>query len=182
MAQVVPATGLKALAASVGMHACELKVDQPRPAGAIDHDVLLLVEVVVADPGGMQASHGRLEQIEEVEGQPLRAMERGAGNERAREELAGSDAADLPEGGALLLAQGGRGPEAWLASPPTGGHRPLFPPGEQARERSQDHPPVHGAQHELPRRLARALERDPVDGTERVSFHLLLDANGYHAE
>ena len=29
---------------------------------------------------------------------------------------------------------------------------------------------------------ASALERDPVDGTERVSFHLLLDANGYHAE
>lgn len=182
MAQVVPAPGLVALPAPPGVDARELEVDQPRPAGAIDHHVLLLVEVVVADPCGVQASHGGLEQVKEVEGQPLRTVERGAGEERAREELFGAHARDPAEGGALLIQQDRRGLEAPLRLPATDGHRALLPTSEQPRDRPQEQPAVHGPQHKLPLRFLRALEHDPVNGSERVSFHLLLDANGNHAE
>jgi len=160
----------------------QLKVDEPRPAGDLDDHVLLLVQVVVTDPHRVQVPHGRLEEVEEVEGQALRPVQGSARDEGPGEQLPCADAWHAAEGDPLLVAQPGGRLEARHAPLPARRHGALLSPREETAQGTQDPPAVEGAEHELLAWFPRALERDPMDGAEGVTFHLLQDADGCHAE
>ncbi len=68
----------------------ELEVDQPRIARAIDEDVLLLVQIVVAHAALVQAQHESVEVIEEVLRQRFRSVKRLAIDPGAQEHVAGA--------------------------------------------------------------------------------------------
>ena len=57
------------------MDAGELEVDQSGVAGLTDDDVLLLVQVVVADAVGVELGDERVQAVEEVAREPARQVQ-----------------------------------------------------------------------------------------------------------
>jgi len=80
---VVLATTLGEHAAGAAVYACELEVDEGRAPVGADEDVVLLVQVVVANAPAMHGGDQRGEQVEVVGWQLGRSPERSAGEEGA---------------------------------------------------------------------------------------------------
>ena len=74
--QVVAAARLEPATAPPRMQGCELEVDQDGRAVDPHDDVLLLVQIVVTDARGVELGDPALQEVEEVEGQGSRAVER----------------------------------------------------------------------------------------------------------
>lgn len=138
------------------------------------------MQVVVADPRGVELPDRGLEEVKEVQGQPVRPVQRNTGEERTQEDLSRPDTRHPGERRTLILLEGGEALEEVGRSRLARGERALLPTSEGAGERTTDHPAVEGSQHDLAGRPVLSFEFDPMNGAEGVAFHLLLDADHCH--
>ena len=171
----------------------ELEVDEHRTPIGRDHDVLLLMEVVVAHADRMQLASSLLQQVKEVARQVRGPMQGKAVSERPQEHIAGSrleptlgwhraqSAQDLP--GHLRRARDGRHPGLTKKS-----QRSLLAPRQEPSDPPRAQTPSHDpANHPYgPRRglscgsLPRPHPRDQLDATKHIVFELLLDTYAFH--